>query len=45
MFVVNLCWVFFGVVVGNVKVEGICEIECYGFFEMYGDLVLMKKMD
>lgn len=41
----NLRRAFSGVVAGNVKAEGIREIERHGPFEMHGDPVLMKKMD
>ncbi|NIY84675.1 nucleotide 5'-monophosphate nucleosidase PpnN [Vibrio hepatarius] len=36
---------FSGIVAGNVKAEGIHEIEKYGPFTLDGDLSLMKKMD
>ncbi|EEX65311.1 nucleotide 5'-monophosphate nucleosidase PpnN [Vibrio metoecus] len=41
----NLRRAFSGVVAGNVKAEGIREIERHGPFEMHGDPILMKKMD
>ncbi len=36
---------FSGIVAGNVKADGIHEIEKYGPFTLDGDLSLMKKMD
>lgn len=36
---------FSGIVAGNVKAEGIREIERHGPFELHGDRTLMKKMD
>ncbi|KXF81015.1 nucleotide 5'-monophosphate nucleosidase PpnN [Enterovibrio coralii] len=36
---------FSGIVAGNVKEEGIREIERHGPFKINGDAVLMKKMD
>lgn len=36
---------FSGIVAGNVKAEGIREIERHGPFELDGDSELMKKMD
>ncbi|MEZ9231826.1 nucleotide 5'-monophosphate nucleosidase PpnN [Vibrio amylolyticus] len=36
---------FSGIVAGNVKAEGIQEIERHGPFTINGDAVLMKKMD
>ncbi len=36
---------FSGIVAGNVKAEGIQEIERKGPFVIHGDPVLMKKMD
>lgn len=36
---------FSGIVAGNVKADGIHEIEKYGPFTLDGDLNLMKKMD
>lgn len=41
----NLRRAFSGIVAGNVKAEGIREIEQHGPFEIHGDPVLMKKMD
>jgi hypothetical protein len=41
----NLRRAFSGIVAGNVKAEGIHEIERKGPFEIHGDPVLMKKMD
>ncbi|WP_195706965.1 nucleotide 5'-monophosphate nucleosidase PpnN [Vibrio metoecus] len=41
----NLRRAFSGIVAGNVKAEGIREIERHGPFEMHGDPILMKKMD
>ncbi|MFQ3248830.1 MAG: putative Rossmann-fold nucleotide-binding protein [Glaciecola sp.] len=36
---------FSGIVAGNVKAEGIAEIEKHGVFELTGDVALMQKMD
>ncbi|MDR9830134.1 nucleotide 5'-monophosphate nucleosidase PpnN [Vibrio sp. FNV 38] len=36
---------FSGIVAGNVKAEGIAEIEAHGPFELHGDKRLMDKMD
>ena len=36
---------FSGIVAGNVKAEGIREIELHGPFSLDGDAILMKKMD
>jgi predicted Rossmann-fold nucleotide-binding protein len=36
---------FSGIVAGNVKAEGIAEIEKHGTFELTGDIALMQKMD
>jgi predicted Rossmann-fold nucleotide-binding protein len=41
----NLRRAFSGVVAGNVKAEGIREIEKHGNFEIHGDLEVMKPMD
>ena len=41
----NLRRAFSGIVAGNVKSEGIHEIERYGPFTLHGDPKLMKKMD
>lgn len=41
----NLRQAFSGIVAGNVKAEGIAEIEEHGVFKLHGDPVLMKKMD
>jgi hypothetical protein len=41
----NLRQAFSGIVAGNVKAEGIREIEKDGPFILDGDAVLMKKMD
>ncbi|QXO16693.1 MULTISPECIES: nucleotide 5'-monophosphate nucleosidase PpnN [Vibrio] len=41
----NLRRAFSGIVAGNVKAEGIREIEQHGPFEIHGDPILMKKMD
>ncbi|MCV5869095.1 DUF3412 domain-containing protein, partial [Escherichia coli] len=41
----NLRKAFSGIVAGNVKAEGIREIECKGPFSIHGDTVLMKKLD
>lgn len=41
----NLRRAFSGIVAGNVKEEGIREIEHKGRFKINGDSVLMKRMD
>ncbi|MDD9196002.1 nucleotide 5'-monophosphate nucleosidase PpnN [Aliivibrio sp. S3MY1] len=41
----NLRQAFSGIVAGNVKAEGIAEIEEHGVFKLHGDPILMKKMD
>lgn len=41
----NLRKAFSGIVTGNVKAEGIHQIETHGPFEIDGDKGLMKKMD
>ncbi|ENO1793371.1 LOG family protein [Vibrio alginolyticus] len=41
----NLRQAFSGIVAGNVKAEGIREIERRGPFTIHGDAVLMKKLD
>ncbi len=41
----NLRQAFSGIVAGNVKAEGIAEIEKNGVFQLHGDAKLMKKMD
>ena len=41
----NLRRAFSGIVAGNVKSEGIAEIEQHGPFEIHGEPSLMKKMD
>ncbi len=41
----NLRRAFSGIVAGNVKSEGIREIELFGPFHLHGDPKLMKKMD
>ncbi|MGG5572122.1 nucleotide 5'-monophosphate nucleosidase PpnN [Vibrio diazotrophicus] len=41
----NLRQAFSGIVAGNVKAEGIREIERHGPFRLHGDPKLMKKMD
>ncbi len=41
----NLRRAFSGVVAGNVKVQGITEIERYGPFEIVGDPTIMDQMD
>ncbi|MDW2002456.1 nucleotide 5'-monophosphate nucleosidase PpnN [Vibrio sp. 2304] len=41
----NLRQAFSGIVAGNVKAEGIREIERRGPFTIHGDVVLMKKLD
>lgn len=43
--VVDLCWVFFGIVVGNVKEEGVCVIEQYGLFDIDGEVDIMCLFD
>lgn len=45
MLVVDLCCVFFGIVVGNVKEVGICVIEEFGFYKINGDKEIMCCMD
>ncbi len=41
----NLRQAFSGIVAGNVKADGIREIEAKGPFTIHGDPVLMKKLD
>lgn len=41
----NLRRAFSGIVAGNVKEEGIHEIESYGRFKINGDKILMERMD
>ena len=41
----NLRRLFSGLVAGNVKADGIREIEKYGSFEIYGDTAIMEPMD
>lgn len=41
----NLRRAFSGIVAGNVKAEGLKEIEAHGPFEIHGDSELMAKMD
>ncbi len=41
----NLRRAFSGVVAGNVKVQGINEIERHGPFEIHGDPTIMEQMD
>ncbi len=41
----NLRRAFSGLVAGNVKAEGIREIENYGRFEIYGEPAIMEPMD
>ena len=41
----NLRRAFSGIVAGNVKEEGIHEIEQYGRFKIDGDKILMQRMD
>ncbi len=41
----NLRRAFSGVVAGNVKVQGIAEIERHGPFEIHGDPAIMEQMD
>lgn len=41
----NLRRAFSGVVAGNVKLQGIREIERHGLFELHGEPALMQKMD
>lgn len=36
---------FSGVVAGNVKLQGIQEIERHGLFELHGDATIMAHMD
>ncbi len=36
---------FSGVVAGNVKLQGIAEIERHGLFEIHGDADIMERMD
>lgn len=43
--VVDLCCVFLGIVVGNVKEDGMCCIEQFGLFQIYGDLDMMQVLD
>ncbi len=41
----NLRRAFSGVVAGNVKLQGIREIEKHGLFELHGESELMQRMD
>ena len=41
----NLRRAFSGIVAGNVKVEGIREIERHGLFEIHGDPQIMQRLD
>ncbi len=41
----NLRRTFSGIVAGNVKSEGMCEIEQHGLFEIHGDEQIMNAMD
>ncbi|OCH20946.1 nucleotide 5'-monophosphate nucleosidase PpnN [Aliivibrio logei] len=41
----NLRQAFSGIVTGNVKAEGIAEIEKHGVFKLHGEPELMEKMD
>ena len=41
----NLRRAFSGIVAGNVKVEGIREIEKHGLFEIRGDHKIMERLD
>lgn len=41
----NLRRAFSGIVAGNVKVEGIREIEAHGLFEIRGDRKIMERLD
>jgi hypothetical protein len=41
----NLRRAFSGIVAGNVKVEGIREIEQHGLFEIQGDPQIMQRLD
>lgn len=41
----NLRRAFSGIVAGNVKVDGIREIEQHGLFEIHGDLEIMQRLD
>lgn len=45
MLAANLRRAFSGIVAGNVKVEGIREIEKHGLFEMRGDPQIMQRLD
>ncbi|MDJ0831927.1 MAG: nucleotide 5'-monophosphate nucleosidase PpnN [Gammaproteobacteria bacterium] len=41
----NLRRAFSGIVAGNVKVEGIREVEEHGLFEIHGDHAIMQRLD
>ena len=41
----NLRRAFSGIVAGNVKEEGLREIERHGPFEIHGDLEIMQALD
>lgn len=41
----NLRRAFSGVVAGNVKLQGIAQIEQYGLFEIHGEREIMQQMD
>lgn len=41
----NLRRAFSGVVAGNVKLQGIAEIERHGLFEIHGEAEIMERMD
>jgi hypothetical protein len=41
----NLRRAFSGIVAGNVKVDGIREIEEHGLFEIRGDPKIMERLD
>lgn len=41
----NLRRAFSGVVAGNVKLQGIAEIERHGLFEIHGEADIMERMD
>jgi len=41
----NLRRAFSGIVAGNVKLEGIREIEEHGLYEMHGDSEIMERLD
>ncbi|MEN8177728.1 MAG: nucleotide 5'-monophosphate nucleosidase PpnN [Pseudomonadota bacterium] len=45
MLAANLRRAFSGIVAGNVKVEGMREIEKHGLFEIHGDPKIMQRLD